>query len=101
MNIEAYDYDLPERLIAQTPLENRTSSKLLVLHPEGNDVTHDKFKNITQYLQKGDCLVLNNSKVIPVRLFGVKVETKAKIEILLLHEKTNDERSEEHMSELQ
>ena len=91
MNIEAYDYDLPERLIAQTPLENRTSSKLLVLHPEGNDVTHDKFKNITQYLQKGDCLVLNNSKVIPVRLFGVKVETKAKIEILLLHEKTNDE----------
>lgn len=92
MNIEAYNYDLPEDLIAQTPLENRAASKLLIVHPDAkkNEVTHDTFKHLTNYLKKGDCLVLNNSKVIPVRLFGVKVDTKAKIEILLLHEKTND-----------
>lgn len=90
MNMDEYNYDLPEELIAQTPLENRTASRLLVLDPETEAMTHDVFANITDYLQEGDSLVLNNSRVIPVRLFGVKQDTKAKIEILLLHEINKD-----------
>src|SRR5690625_1403000 len=90
MDIEKYNYDLPENLIAQTPLKDRTASKLLVLDPNTEKMTHDVFSNVSSYLKKGDCLVLNNSRVIPVRLFGVKEDTKAKIEVLLLHEDGND-----------
>lgn len=86
MNIEEYDYHLPEHLIAQTPLKNRTASKLLLLQRGNEQITHDIFSNVGRYFKKGDCLVLNNSRVIPVRLFGIKKDTKAKIEILLLHE---------------
>ena len=86
MNMEDYDYDLPEELIAQTPLENRSSSKLLVLNPENGEMKHEIFSNITAYLKKGDALVLNDSRVIPVRLFGTKKDTRGKIEVLLLHE---------------
>lgn len=86
MNIEQYNFHLPEHLIAQKPLENRTASRLLVLQPETGEIVHDTFANIGNYLQKGDCLVVNDSKVIPVRLFGTKKSTGAKIEILLLHE---------------
>lgn len=91
MDIESYNYHLPEHLIAQTPLKDRTSSRFLVLHKDTGEIVHDHFKHVTNYLKSGDCLVLNNSKVIPVRLFGVKEETFAKIEVLLLHENENNE----------
>lgn len=86
MKIEQFDYHLPEDLIAQTPLQDRTSSRLLVLEQASKQMQHDRFMNLLEYVKPGDCLVLNNSKVIPVRLFGIKRETGAKIEILLLHE---------------
>lgn len=86
MNIEQFDYHLPETLIAQTPLQDRTASRLLVVERNREKFQHDIFTNVIQYLQPGDCLVLNDSKVIPVRLFGTKEETGAKIELLLLHE---------------
>ncbi|HLR54528.1 MAG TPA: tRNA preQ1(34) S-adenosylmethionine ribosyltransferase-isomerase QueA [Pseudogracilibacillus sp.] len=90
MNMEEYDYDLPEELIAQTPLKQRDASRLLVLDPRTEQVKHDTFHHITEYLQSGDCLVLNDSRVIPVRLFGSKQDTSAKIELLLLHEEEED-----------
>lgn len=90
MKMTDYDYELPEELIAQTPLRDRLASKLLVWDQEFRKVEHRTFSDIMHYLQAGDCLVLNNSRVIPVRLFGVKKETKVKIEILLLHEDGED-----------
>jgi|SRR5690625_4200704 len=90
MNIEDYHYHLPDELIAQTPLSDRTSSKLMILDQDTDEIIHDMFFNIKSYFKKGDCLVLNNSRVIPVRLFGTKKDTKAKIEILLLHELEDD-----------
>src|SRR5690625_355231 len=90
MKMDDYNYELPEELIAQTPLRDRTASKLLVWDQEKEASSHQTFSAITSYLLPGDCLVLNNSRVIPVRLFGEKEDTKAKIELLLLHEKTDD-----------
>ena len=90
MDVKDFDYDLPEELIAQDPLEDRSSSRLLVLDKYTGEIEHRIFKDITQYLRAGDCLVINNTKVIPARLFGVKEETEAKIEILLLKRKEND-----------
>ena len=90
MDVKDFDYDLPEELIAQDPLEDRSSSRLLVLDKYTGEIEHRIFKDITQYLRPGDCLVINNTKVIPARLFGVKEETEAKIEILLLKRKEND-----------
>src|SRR5690625_2537808 len=91
MDITDFNFELPEHLIAQTPLEKRSSSKLLVLHPDSYDVEHDYFLNIGKYLQEGDTLVVNDSRVLPARLFGIKKETNAKVELLLLHEKGNNE----------
>lgn len=90
MNVKDYDYDLPEELIAQDPLEDRSSSRLMVLDRQTGDVEHRHFTDILEYLHPGDCLVLNNTKVIPARLFGVKEDTQAKIEVLLLKRKEND-----------
>ena len=84
MNINEYDYNLPEELIAQTPLKNRSDSRLLVLNKNNGKVKHEQFKNIINYLNKGDVLVLNDTKVIPARLIGSKEETNAAIELLLL-----------------
>ncbi|HAB66620.1 MAG TPA: tRNA preQ1(34) S-adenosylmethionine ribosyltransferase-isomerase QueA [Firmicutes bacterium] len=84
MNINDFNYDLPEELIAQTPLQDRSSSKLLVMDKKTGVLKHETFKNITNYLHKGDVLVLNDTKVIPARLIGTKEETGAVIEILLL-----------------
>ena len=84
MNINEYDYNLPEELIAQTPLKNRSDSRLLVLNKNNGKVKHEQFKNIINYLNKGDVLVLNDTKVIPARLIGTKKETNATIELLLL-----------------
>lgn len=91
MNIHKFDFKLPERLIAQSPLNDRIASNLLVLNQNNEQIKHDIFSNITSYFQKGDCLVLNNSRVLPARLFGIKSDTSAKIELLLLNEVNTDE----------
>lgn len=90
MNIEQFDFELPEELIAQTPLEKRDTSKLLVLDKKTGEIEHKHFTDIIDYLESGDTLVLNDTKVIPARLYGVKEETKALIEILLLKEVKKD-----------
>lgn len=90
MKRQDFYYELPEELIAQDPLEDRSSSRLLVLDKESGAVSHHVFKEITDYLRVGDCLVINDTKVIPARLIGSKVGTEAKIEILLLKRKEND-----------
>lgn len=84
MNIEEYNYDLPEKFIAQVPLKNRSDSKLLLLDKENGNIKEEIFKNIINYLEKGDVLVLNDTKVIPARIIGEKIDTKAVIELLLL-----------------
>lgn len=83
-------FDLPQELIAQDPLEDRSASRLLVLDRETGAVEHHTFKEITNYLRPGDCLVLNNTKVIPARLLGVKEDTGVAIEVLLLKRREND-----------
>lgn len=84
MNIEEFDYHLPESLIAQTPLKNRDQSRLLVLQRETGKMTHLHFKDVIDYLNPGDTLVLNDTRVMPARLFGLKEETGAKVEMLML-----------------
>ncbi len=84
MDVELYNFDLPEELIAQTPLLDRSSSRLLTLNKEDGKTEHHTFKDITDYLKPGDTLVLNDTRVIPARLFGVKEDTGAKAEVLLL-----------------
>lgn len=91
MNIHDFDFELPDHLIAQTPLQERTASRLLVLNRQDGTINHHTFSDIVSYLNEGDCLVLNDTKVIPARLFGIKKETGAKIEILLLHQRSQDE----------
>ncbi|MFD2628663.1 tRNA preQ1(34) S-adenosylmethionine ribosyltransferase-isomerase QueA [Oceanobacillus kapialis] len=90
MNIEDFDFHLPEELIAQTPLEDRTSSRLLVLNKNTKEIAHKTFKDIKDYFKPGDCLVLNNTRVLPARLYGVKEGTGANIEVLLLHQEQGD-----------
>ena len=86
MKTSDFDYELPERLIAQTPLDKRDNSKMLVLDKETGNIEHKHFSDIIDYLEKDDILVINDTKVIPARLYGVKEETKALIEILMLKE---------------
>ena len=90
MTVEEFNYDLPEELIAQTPLKKRDTSRLLVLDKETGDIEHKHFYDIIDYLEAGDTLVLNDTKVLPARLIGEKEETKAVIEILLLKNIEND-----------
>lgn len=90
MNLKDFYYDLPQELIAQDPLEDRASSRLLVLDKTTGDIKHQVFRDILQYLKPNDCLVLNNTKVIPARLLGNKEDTNAGIEVLLLKRKEND-----------
>jgi S-adenosylmethionine:tRNA ribosyltransferase-isomerase len=84
MRVQDFNFDLPEELIAQEPLEKRDESRLLVLHKESGKLEHRIFKDILEYLNEGDCLVLNNSRVIPARLFGTKEDTGANMEFVLL-----------------
>ncbi len=84
MHINDFDYDLPQDLIAQTPAEKRDFSRLMVVHRSTGEVEHKHFYDIIDYLKEGDCLVLNNSKVLPARLYGSKEGTGAKIEFLLI-----------------
>ena len=90
MNVKDFYFDLPQELIAQDPLEDRASSRLLVLDKKTGEVTHRGFRDILEYLRPGDCLVINDTKVIPARLFGVKEDTGAKIEVLLLKRREHD-----------
>ncbi len=90
MNVTDYNFDLPQELIAQDPLEDRSSSRLLVLNKETGEMEHRVFRDIVEYLHPGDCLVINDTKVIPARLLGVKEDTGAHVEVLLLKRKEND-----------
>ena len=90
MKTSDFNFDLPQELIAQDPLEDRSSSRLMVLNKESGEIAHRIFHDITEYLHPGDCLVINDTKVIPARLIGTKEDTGAHIEILLLKRKEND-----------
>ena len=90
MTIDEFDYDLDEKLIAQTPLEKRDSSRLMVLDKKTGEIEHKHFSDILTYLEAGDTLVLNDTRVLPARLIGEKEETKAVIEVLLLHNLQDD-----------
>ncbi|MDQ0269871.1 tRNA preQ1(34) S-adenosylmethionine ribosyltransferase-isomerase QueA [Cytobacillus purgationiresistens] len=91
MKVDLFDFHLPEELIAQTPLKERASSRLMVLDKETGDLKHDIFKNIKEYIKPGDALVLNDTRVLPARLFGIKEDTGAKIEVLLLKQENDDQ----------
>lgn len=90
MNVKDFYFDLPQELIAQDPLEDRSASRLLILNKTTGEIRHQSFKHIVDYLHPGDCLVINDTKVIPARLYGTKKETNAKIELLLLKRREND-----------
>ncbi|MBR7148345.1 MAG: S-adenosylmethionine:tRNA ribosyltransferase-isomerase, partial [Firmicutes bacterium] len=90
MNISEFDYELPLELIAQHPSQKREDCRLLVVHRENDTVEHKHFYDIIDYLKPGDCLVMNDSKVLPARMFGVKEGTGAKIEFLLSKRKEGD-----------
>lgn len=90
MKVEDFDFDLPEELIAQTPLLDRTSSRLMVLDKESGEIKDQHFTDIISYLNKGDALVLNDTRVLPARLHGIKDETGAHIEVLLLKQKEDN-----------
>lgn len=84
MKVSDFNYDLPKELIAQVPIKNRDTSRLMVLDRKAQTIEHKIFKDILDYLEPGDCLVRNNTKVIPARLYGKKLETGANVEFLLL-----------------
>ncbi|MFB4163774.1 tRNA preQ1(34) S-adenosylmethionine ribosyltransferase-isomerase QueA [Alteribacillus sp. JSM 102045] len=90
MNVEDFNFTLPEELIAQTPLKKRDASRLMVLDPEVKKYKHEQFPAILNYLKEGDCLVLNDTRVLPARLFGEK-ETGGQVEVLLLNQEQQDE----------
>lgn len=90
MKVNDFDYKLPPKLIAQTPLEKRDESKLMVINRENNTLKHEHFYDILNYFKKEDVIILNDSKVLPARLYGIKEDTMAKIEVLLLKETTED-----------
>lgn len=90
MDVKDFDFELPEELIAQDPLEDRSSSRLMLLDKESGSIGHSVFRNISDELKEGDCLVINDTKVIPARLFGEKKDTGAMIEVLLLKRMEND-----------
>ena len=89
MKLTDFYYELPKELIAQDPLEDRSASRLMVIDRYKGTVKHDVFRNIADYLNPGDCLVINDTRVIPARLFGTRQDTKAAVEILLLNRKTD------------
>jgi S-adenosylmethionine:tRNA ribosyltransferase-isomerase len=90
MKVDLFDFHLPEELIAQVPLEQRSESRLMVLDKKTGVLQHDVFKHIKSHLRPGDCLVLNDTRVLPARLFGMKEDTGAKIEVLLLKQLEGD-----------
>ena len=99
MDVKDFYYDLPEELIAQDPLEKRDSSRMLVLHRDTGEIEHREFHDVLEYLNPGDCLVINDTRVIPARLYGEKEDTGAAIEVLLLKEAKVIATSEDEASE--
>ncbi len=91
LKVELFDFHLPEELIAQTPLEDRTSSRLMVVNKSTGDLSNHTFKDIIDYINPGDCLVLNDTRVLPARLYGEKEDTGAHIEVLLLKQQEGDQ----------
>lgn len=90
MNVSEFNFELPKELIAQDPLEDRSASRLLILDKHTGQTEHRRFRDLKSYLQKGDCLVINDTKVIPARLYGIKEDSGAKIEVLLLKREEKD-----------
>ena len=90
MDVKDFDYELPEELIAQDPLPDRSSSRLMVMDIDSGKAAHRTFRDVIEYLEPGDCMVINDTKVIPARLLGVKEDTGAHVEILLLRRKQDD-----------
>lgn len=90
MKTSNFNYNLPENLIAQTPLEKRDHSKLMVLHKDNGKIEHKHFYDILDFINPGDCLILNDSRVLPARIYGIKDGTGAKVEFLLLNQKEKD-----------
>ena len=88
LSLEAYGYDLPQKLIAQTPIEPRDSSRLMVVHRGERRFEHSVFTDLLEYLRPGDVMVFNDSRVFPARMYGVRVDTGAKIELLLLQRRS-------------
>ena len=86
MDVKLFNFHLPEQLIAQTPLAKRSDSRLMVIDPKSKKIAHEQFANIASFLRAEDCLVLNDTRVLPARLYGIKEETGAKIEVLLLNQ---------------
>jgi S-adenosylmethionine:tRNA ribosyltransferase-isomerase len=91
MEVNDFDFYLPKELIAQTPLADRSASRLMVLDRNSGEISHRNFLNVIDYLNEGDCLVLNDTRVLPARLYGIKEDTGAKIELLLLKQLENDQ----------
>ncbi|MBR0063515.1 MAG: S-adenosylmethionine:tRNA ribosyltransferase-isomerase, partial [Oscillospiraceae bacterium] len=91
MDKKDFWYDLPEELIAQEPIEPRDASRLMLLDKNTGEIRHAQFRDILSELRAGDCLVLNDTKVLPARLYGIKEETGARVEFLLLKTDGNDE----------
>ena len=90
MKTSDFYYDLPQEQIAQTPIKPRDHSRLMVLPRENDEIEHGRFDDILDYLNEGDCLIVNDSRVIPARIYGVKEDTGAKIEFLLLKQLSGD-----------
>ncbi|MCP6682013.1 tRNA preQ1(34) S-adenosylmethionine ribosyltransferase-isomerase QueA [Bacillus nakamurai] len=90
MKVDLFDFELPDHLIAQVPLKQRDASRLMVLDKHTGGLTDSSFKEIVSFFKEGDCLVLNNTRVLPARLFGTKEDTGAKVELLLLKQEEND-----------
>ena len=90
MNVDIFDFDLPQELIAQTPIKERDHSRLLVMDRKSGKVEHKIFSDIKEYLKPGDCLVLNDTKVIPARLYGIKENSEREVEVLLLKRNPDD-----------
>src|SRR5690625_3183344 len=86
MKIDDFNFDLPEELIAQTPLKERSASRLLVVDRQTKELEHRAFTDIKNYLREGDCIVLNDTRLVIERLYGIKKVTGAKLEVLLLHQ---------------
>lgn len=99
MKVSDFNYDLPEELIAQVPIKDRSASRLMVLHRNDETIEHKTFKDIIDYLKPGDCLVRNNTKVIPARLYGIKDETGVQVEFLLLNRIEGKKQNETNKNE--
>ncbi len=104
MKVSDFNYELPEELIAQVPIKDRSASRLMVLHKNDETIEHKIFKDVIDYLKPGDCLVRNNTKVIPARLYGIKDETGIQVEFLLLNrlegKRINDSNKNEEIWEV-